>query len=152
MKNRKSIWLQLFPIFVCAAVTAGCSAGGGEVYSQSGLSRSYVYIVLPEAGDRYSVETAVGGEHMNVQRLWVFRDQEYVIGTSGADDSVQLSVGSEDPGVIVTANDDVGTYQVKTDLNDGPLDAMVDISQVAQGFGEYELFIERVRWSTSEFG
>jgi hypothetical protein len=139
--------LRLTAILGVTFLTAACGVldglerPRGEVYSQAGLSRSYSYLVLENPGDEVVIDTYVGGEHINVQKIWAFRGQGYQVSLAAADEGVSLSVQCEDESVVEKEGADLPLFNIAIEGED----ALIETSQYAHPVGDYRLVIRRIK-------
>ena len=135
----KSVPLLVLVLLAACGALSERQALEGEIYSQLGVSRSYSYIVLAEPGDEYVTKTAVGGEHINIQELWAFRGQEYLVYLDEYDRGVGLSISGENVKIAERTENGKDVFDIIVDVED----AIITISQHAYPDGNYTLVILR---------
>lgn len=79
-------------VFLLLLLSACVNTDTARIFHQEGLSRSFSYLTFVEVGQHYEFTTEVGGEHMNVQKIWAFKGQQYQITLTPVENTAVLYV------------------------------------------------------------
>lgn len=134
----KKIPLVLLFLFLSACIKTDAT----RVFHQEGLSRSFSYLTFVESGQRYTFTTEVGGEHMNVQKIWAFKDQQYQITLTPVENKADFYVSGEGLNVREKSVEDATQFDVEVLAED----AIIELTQTAHpDSAVYKILINRVK-------
>lgn len=113
-----------------------------ELFHQQGMSRDYHYLLFSEVAKPYNLVAAVGGEQMNIQKIWAFKGQHYEISVIPIEEKADLYVSGDGLAIQQQTIPTGSRFSVKV-LED---DAIIEVSQTAHPeAANYKLLIMRLK-------
>jgi outer membrane lipoprotein-sorting protein len=113
-----------------------------ELFHQQVMSKDYHYLLFNDINKPYHLVAAVGGEQMNIQKIWAFKGQKYQISVIPIKEKATLYVNGEGLAIQQETATTVNQFSVEV-LAD---DAIIEVSQTAHPEpANYKLSIIRLK-------
>jgi hypothetical protein len=140
---KKLIILSLLLILTACTQNESDRSNSPEILHQQALSRDYHYLVFNHIAQPYELTIAVGGEQINIQKIWAFKGQQYQIVILPIEGNATLDVSGD--GLTIKQQQTTKTERgfTVTVLNE---DAMIEVSQTARPMSaNYKILITRLK-------